>query len=202
MDEPIKINEIKQPGESLYKDKGSKHFGLVFPIFSEELAKEKIQEIKAQHSKANHHCFAYIINQGNLIVERYNDDGEPSNSAGLPIFNQLKKVELQNVLAVVVRYFGGTKLGVGGLINAYRTATELALKNTEIISKIPTKNFIIKVSFDEISTVNQILNQNRISILKEEYTNNYAIFVELEYHLENWFKSLFELVPNKKIEEI
>lgn len=201
MDNPLKINSVTKPGESLFKDKGSKHLGFIFPVTNENEAKQKLEEIKNLHPKANHHCFSYVIANGNQPIERYSDDVEPSGSAGLPIFNQLKKAELQNALAIVVRYFGGTKLGVGGLINAYRTATELAIENATINSKIPTTQLKISVSFDNISNVNQIINQNRIAIINEEYTNNYAIFVEVEYHLVTWLNSLFENIPYIIIEE-
>ena len=91
MDNPIKINSVTKPGQSLFKEKGSKHLGFIFPVANEHNAKQKLEEIKNLHPKANHHCFSYIIANGNQPFERYSDDGEPSGSAGLPIFNQLKK---------------------------------------------------------------------------------------------------------------
>ncbi len=123
---------VKAKSEGFYKEKGSKFIGIVARCYSEEEAKQLLEEWRKEHSQAGHLCYAYRIG---LKGERYraNDDGEPSNSAGAPILGQLQSYDLTNTLAGVVRYYGGTKLGVGGLINAYRTATKDAIDATEIV---------------------------------------------------------------------
>jgi uncharacterized YigZ family protein len=123
---------LLKAGESLFKDKGSKHLGATHLVRSKEQALEIVHLIKKEHNKANHVCYAYRLRSANGIIEHASDDGEPSNSAGAPILGQLKSHELENCLVTVVRYFGGTKLGVSGLINAYRTAALLAIKDSMI----------------------------------------------------------------------
>ena len=119
---------IPTSGEGIYREKGSKFIGFAFPVKSEAEIKTALESIRKMHPTARHHCYAYRINP---LQERWraNDDGEPSSSAGKPILNQLKSMELQNALVVVVRYFGGTLLGVPGLIHAYREAAKLALED-------------------------------------------------------------------------
>lgn len=199
---PNTIKTISIQGESLFKDKGSKHFGFVFNVNSENEAKTQIEAIRQQHPKANHHCFSYIIKDGNQVIERYNDDGEPNNSAGLPIFNQLKKYELLNTCAVVVRYFGGTKLGVGGLINAYKTATEQAIENASITTIIPQVTIKLSVDFGEISALNQTLKQNQTSILNEAYDTSYNVFVRINEEEMLNLSNLFQHITTIKINEV
>ena len=120
---------ITQASEvSLYKEKGSKFYGYAVPVLTENEITESIKKIKKEHRKARHWCYAWQLNAENTSF-RVNDDGEPSNSAGQPIYGQIQSKELTNVLIVVVRYFGGVKLGVGGLIRAYKTVAQLALKS-------------------------------------------------------------------------
>jgi uncharacterized YigZ family protein len=123
---------IDKPSVAEYKDRGSKFLAYAFPISTADDFKKRLKELKEEHPKAAHHCFAYRIDQNNF---RAGDDGEPSGSAGKPILGQIDSKELTNVAVVVVRYFGGTLLGVPGLINAYKTATSLALQLTPIIQK-------------------------------------------------------------------
>ncbi len=120
--------EIKGTGEGLYKSKGSKFFAYAYNVHSEEEIKAHIEALRKQYYDARHHCYAYILHP-DKSASRANDDGEPSGTAGKPILNQLLSYNLTNVLVVVVRYFGGTKLGVPGLIEAYKTATKEALDN-------------------------------------------------------------------------
>ena len=127
-------NTITAASEGLFTDRGSKFIAYAFPIKSEEEIKEYLEEIKKEHWKARHHCYAWRLGiDGNTY--RANDDGEPSGTAGKPILGQLDSFEITDTLVVVVRYFGGTKLGVGGLINAYKSAAIDALQQVEIISK-------------------------------------------------------------------
>ena len=142
------FNSIKSPIEDiLLKEKGSKFIGFAYPINNEEDIKQYLQKIYDNHPKATHHCYAYRlgINGENY---RANDDGEPSGSAGLPIYNQLLAHDITNVLVVIVRYFGGTKLGVGGLVKTYKESAKLTLENTEIIVK--ELETMVELSFDYV----------------------------------------------------
>ena len=137
MDEIIDTYKtIEFPSEEiLFKEKGSKFFGYAFPVTTEEAIKEHLEILKKQHHTARHWCYAWQLGKSYELY-RANDDGEPSNSAGMPIYGQLQSFELTNILLVVVRYFGGTKLGVGGLIQAYKTTAQWALEASEIIEKL------------------------------------------------------------------
>jgi uncharacterized YigZ family protein len=136
---------ITGSAEGLFKDKGSKFFAYAYPIEDESEVKDLVDQLKKEHFKAVHHCYAYRLGQDRTNF-RVNDDGEPSGSAGKPILNVLLSKDITNILVVVVRYFGGTLLGVPGLINAYKTATQEALAEAEIIEK--TVNEIYEVRFD------------------------------------------------------
>lgn len=131
--EPITFRTLKRRTEGLYKEKGSKFIGLAVPCYNEDQAKQFLEEWKKEHHQARHLCYAYRFGW-EMEVYRANDDGEPSNSAGAPILGQIQSFELSNVLIGVVRYYGGTKLGVGGLINAYRTAARDAIENGKIVT--------------------------------------------------------------------
>lgn len=136
---------IAFPTEGEYKEKGSKFLAFAFPVENEEEVKERLEELKKKYYNARHHCYAFILSPSGYHY-RTNDDGEPSHSAGDPILGQIRSLELTNTLVVVIRYFGGTKLGVGGLINAYKTATAAALEKAEI------KFVKVRVSFRLVYT--------------------------------------------------
>ena len=153
----------KASTEALFKDKNSKFFGYAFPVINEVQIKNHIDELKKQHHSARHWCYAYQFGTEE-ITYRVNDDGEPSNSAGQPIYGQIQSFEITNVLIVVVRYFGGVKLGVGGLINAYRTAAQLALENANIIEKTIDINFLITFEYKNINKVMRIIKENQLKI--------------------------------------
>ena len=126
---------ILKPGkETLFKERGSKFFGYAFPVKTEDEVKDYIEELKKKHHTARHFCYAWQLGKS-YDSYRANDDGEPSNSAGMPIYGQLQAFDVTNVLVVSVRYFGGTKLGVGGLIQAYKTSAQLALEASKIVKR-------------------------------------------------------------------
>lgn len=150
---------ISKPSEGIFKDKGSKFIAYAYPFQSETKLKEIIQELKTLHPKARHHCYAYRLSPDRSIF-RVNDDGEPSGTAGRPILNTLLSKDITNVLVVVVRYFGGTLLGVPGLINAYKAATEDAINQSIIIQK--KVQDVYKVNFD-YSLMNDLMK-----LIKEE----------------------------------
>ena len=159
---------IKQASkEGLFKDKGSKFYGYAFPVTNEEEIKEKIELLKKQHYNARHWCYAWQLGK-NYDHYRANDDGEPSNSAGMPIYGQLQSFNVTNVLVVVVRYFGGTKLGVGGLIKAYKNGAKLALENSIIIYKTIDEVFLIKFEYPEMNTIMRIIKDENISIINQK----------------------------------
>ena len=153
----------KPSNEIIFKDRGSKFFGYSFPISSEEQAKEFIGNLKKDHYNARHWCYAWQLGE-DYSSFRANDDGEPSNTAGMPIYGQLKSFDLTNVLVVVVRYFGGTKLGVGGLINAYRSAAKMALDSSNIFEKTIDEQFKLEFDYSEMNIVMLLIKENEITI--------------------------------------
>lgn len=169
---------VKPSTEVLYKDKGSKFFGYVFPVYDEENIQEALNKLKNKHSKARHFCYAWQLG---ATYDRYrvNDDGEPSNSAGMPIYGQIQSHELTNCLIVVVRYFGGTKLGVGGLINAYKTAAAMAIDETKIVTKDMTNTIIVTCGYDLMNEVMRLVKELNLDITKQELTTNCEFHIEI-----------------------
>ncbi|HNX22227.1 MAG TPA: YigZ family protein [Bacteroidales bacterium] len=165
---------IASVSEGIYRDKGSKFIAIAIPVISETQIKDEIASIKKQYFDARHHCYAYILGPFKDSY-RYNDDGEPSSTAGRPIYGQLLSKDLTNVLVVVVRYFGGVKLGVSGLINAYKEATKAALENAEITERIVTESHIVSVDYESVNKVMQILKADYIQITNQFYENQYCI---------------------------
>jgi uncharacterized YigZ family protein len=169
---------LKSPSEGLFKDKGSKFFGYAFPILNEEDVRFYLENIKAEHPKARHACYAYKlgIDENNF---RANDDGEPSGSAGRPILNTITSFELTDILVIVIRYFGGTLLGVPGLINAYKEATKEALSVAEIETK--TINSLVKISydFDQTNAVMQMVRKLELTVKEQTYDNSCGIILDV-----------------------
>ncbi len=157
----------KPSEETLFKDRSSKFYGYAFPVNNEEEIKEHIEQLKKQHYNARHWCYAWQLGK-EYEKFRANDDGEPSNSAGMPIYGQLQSFGVTNVLVVVVRYFGGTKLGVGGLIQAYKTSAKLALEASNIIEKTIDVDFILKFEYPEMNTVMRIIKDQNLNITNQK----------------------------------
>ncbi len=151
---------LAKEGSSLYKVKGSKHLGYALPVDNIDNAKEYLENLRKIHPLSNHVCFAWHIGLERPNM-RNSDDGEPSNSAGPPIQGQIERYELRNTLVAVVRYFGGTKLGVGGLIDAYRNAAQMAIQDAEIVKKVPLSHFRLHFSYDRMSEVMYILRTHQ-----------------------------------------
>jgi len=159
---------IKNPSaEVIFKDRGSKFLGYAFPISSEKEVSPIITILKEKHHKARHWCYAWRLGVDNNLF-RANDDGEPNNSAGQPIYGQILSYELTNVLIVVVRYFGGTKLGVGGLINAYKSAAKLALDTSDIIERTIDEHFALNFDYVDMNKVMRLVKEKNINLLKQE----------------------------------
>ncbi len=163
MEQKDSYKTIKNPSTGEYKDKGSKFIAYAFEINSEQEFKNQLEKIKKEHFKARHHCYAYAIGPGHEKY-RYNDDGEPGGTAGLPIYNQIKSKELTNIGIVVVRYFGGTKLGVPGLINAYKNSTKEALDNAEIVEKFIEDTISIKYDYKYTGEIMKVINSSSAKI--------------------------------------
>jgi len=157
----------KPSQEVLFKDRNSKFFGFAFPVTTEEEVKEHIEALKKEHYQARHWCYAYVIGE-RYEQYRHNDDGEPSNSAGAPIYGQLQSFDVTNVLVVVVRYFGGTKLGVGGLINAYRTGAQLALEASKIVQKTIDIPFTIFFEYPLLNKAMRLIKDLEVHLIHQE----------------------------------
>jgi uncharacterized YigZ family protein len=163
--------------EVLFKEKNSKFFGLAFPVTNEEEVKNILTEIKKAHFSARHWCYAYQIGTEKMQY-RANDDGEPNNSAGMPIYGQIQSFDVTNVLVIVVRYFGGVKLGVGGLISAYKTAAQLALENATIIEKTIDKHFLIHFDYKNMNKVMRIIKEKNLDIVNQKMELNCCIEIK------------------------
>ncbi|WP_440066666.1 IMPACT family protein [Tenacibaculum discolor] len=195
MNEEIKdtYKTITKPSEeTLFKDRNSKFFGYAFPVFSEEDIKERLEELRKQHHTARHHCYAWQLGTEKVRF-RANDDGEPSNSAGQPIYGQIQSFDVTNILIVSVRYFGGTKLGVGGLINAYRTSAQLALEASEIVEKTIDIHYKLKFGYDMMNKVQRIIKERNLDIINQklELDCEYTISVRKKEA-----ESVFEVFDN------
>lgn len=162
------FNTITFPTEGEYKEKGSKFLAFAFPVENEEEVKERLEELKKKYYNARHHCYAFILNPAGDHY-RTNDDGEPSHSAGDPILGQIRSLELTNTFVVVVRYFGGTKLGVGGLINAYKTATAAALEKAEIKSVKVRVSFRLVYSYECTNEIMRLTDELDIIIEEQHF---------------------------------
>ena len=158
---------VQQEGFAEFKDKGSRFLAFVIPLASVDDFKKSMEAIKKQHPKASHYCFAYRIGlDGNQY--RVNDDGEPSGTAGKPIFGLIESKSLTNILIIVVRYFGGTLLGVPGLINAYRSAASLVLQTTPIIQKAVERDYLLEFDYTTMNDVMMIVKQYGCTIQQQD----------------------------------
>lgn len=153
--------------EVLYKEKNSKFFGYAFPVTNEEEIKKILERLRKEHFSARHWCYAYQLGT-EKIQYRANDDGEPNNSAGMPIYGQIQSFEVTNVLVVVVRYFGGVKLGVGGLISAYKITAQMALENSEIVECTIDKHLIISFGYANMNKVMRIIKEKNLQIVSQK----------------------------------
>lgn len=169
---------ITQTSEGIFRDKGSKFIGYAFPIKSEAEVKEIITKLRSEHSKARHFCWAIRLTP-DRNVHKFNDDGEPSGTAGRPILNALLSADVTNILVVVVRYFGGTLLGVPGLINAYKTATIEALNEAEIVTK--TVNDVYELEFDYLmmNDVMRVVKEEQLEVLNQQFDMNCKLSFEV-----------------------
>lgn len=162
---------IQAPTEGLYKEKGSKFIAYTYPVRNEEDIKQHLEEVKKLHPKARHVCYAWRLGASGDIYKAV-DAGEPSNTAGAPILGQLKSHEVTNALAVVVRYFGGTKLGVGGLIQAYKEAAHDALQKAERVQDFEKAEIEIETSYPALNELQNFIKQNDVIIIEQRFEEN------------------------------
>ena len=182
---------IAKPAQGeLFKDKNSKFYGYAFPVTSEVEVKIHLENLRKEHYAARHWCYAYQIGTEN-IKYRANDDGEPNNSAGMPIYGQIQSFEVTNVLVVVIRYYGGIKLGVGGLINAYRTGAQLVLEEAKIIEKTINKQFQLKFEYKNMSKVMRILKENHIEIANQTLEHNCLLEISVRKSNSSYINDVF-----------
>lgn len=177
---PFSFKTILAEAEGLYKEKGSKFLAFAFPVATEDEVKAKLQHLRKRFFDARHHCYAYRLGKEGEKF-RANDDGEPSHSAGDPILGQIRSKELTNILVVVVRYFGGVKLGVGGLIAAYRAAAEDALSQAKIIEREVTQRIVLNFQYNALADVMKMVNDFSMTIVSQNFEAGCSI--ELEYSL-------------------
>lgn len=182
--------------ETLFKDRNSKFFGYAFPVFNEEDVKHSLAILKKKHHAARHFCYAWQFGT-DTIRFRANDDGEPNNSAGMPIYGQIQAFEVTNILLVSVRYFGGTKLGVGGLIHAYRTSAQLALEASDIIEKTIDIQYQLNFGYDLMNKVMRVIKERNLRITDQQLALDcqYTIAVRKKEapHVFEIFDSVYKL---------
>lgn len=177
--------------ETLFKDRNSKFYGYAFPVKSEEAVKIFLEFLRKKHYGARHFCYAWQLGVESFRY-RANDDGEPSNSAGMPIYGQIQSFELTNILVVSVRYFGGTKLGVSGLINAYRSSARLALESSIIEEKTIDIFFQLNFEYDLMSKVLRIIKENSILIQDQKLEMNCEFIISVRKSNANKIFKIFE----------
>ncbi|MBI2281318.1 MAG: YigZ family protein [Bacteroidetes bacterium] len=192
---------ISSASQGIYKEKGSKFLAFAFPIFSEEEFKTHLSQLKKDYHDARHHCFAFKLG----LTEneyRYSDDGEPNNSAGKPIYGQILSKNITNVGIVVVRYFGGTKLGVGGLVTAYKEAAADALNNAIIIEQ--TVNNYYQISFDYMvmSEIMNFIKKYELTVSKQIFENNCLIEFSIRQNEAGFVVNELEKMEGLEIEFI
>lgn len=182
---------IKSTAEGLFKDKGSKFIAKAYPVDDVGQCREIIGKLKKEYYDARHHCYAYRINPMKEQI-RFNDDGEPSGTAGKPILNQIYSYDLFNIMVVVIRYFGGTKLGVSGLINAYKTATREALSEAETITAFITSDMELHFDYILMNGVMRIIKEEKLKIKGQFYDKNNVILLTVKKSLVPKIKMKFE----------
>ncbi|MDY0904907.1 YigZ family protein [Pedobacter sp. CFBP9032] len=189
---------IEDTAQGIFRDKGSKFLGYIYPIRSEAEVKPILLKLRAEHGKANHFCYAYRLTPDRSVF-RVNDDGEPSGTAGRPILNCLLSEDITNVLIVVVRYFGGTLLGVPGLINAYKNASVEAIKECKIITK--TVNDVYELSFDylQMNEVMKLIKDENLQILAQQFDTDCTIKFEVRKSYLNQVLGRFDKITGIKL---
>ena len=184
--------------EVIFKEKSSKFLGYAFPVTSEEEIKAHLEAVKKAHFSARHWCYAWQLGYGRHQRYRANDDGEPNNTAGIPIYGQIQSFELTNVLVIVVRYFGGIKLGVGGLVQAYKTTAQLTLQETEIEEKLITEELVINFDYPLMNKVMRVVKEQNLTITAQHLTESCELHLAIRQSdyakVEEIFNNLYGVV--------
>ena len=184
--------------EVIFKEKSSKFLGYAFPVTSEEEIKAHLEAVKKAHFSARHWCYAWQLGYGSHQRYRANDDGEPNNTAGIPIYGQIQSFELTNVLVIVVRYFGGIKLGVGGLVQAYKTTAQLTLQEIEIEEKLITEELVINFDYPLMNKVMRVVKEQNLTITAQHLTESCELHLAIRQSdyakVEEIFNNLYGVV--------
>ena len=180
--------------EVIFKEKSSKFLGYAFPVTSEEEIKAHLEEVKKAHFSARHWCYAWQLGYGTNQRYRANDDGEPNNTAGIPIYGQIQSFELTNILVIVVRYFGGIKLGVGGLVQAYKTTAQLTLQEAEIEEKLITEELRICFDYPLMNKVMRVVKEQNLNITQQLLTENCELYLTIRQSDYQRIQELFESI--------
>lgn len=184
---------IKSPAEGLYKEKGSKFLAFAYPVESDEEVKQRLSALRKSYYDARHHCYAYVLG---LQSEKFKavDDGEPNHSAGDPILGQIRSQNLTNVLVVVVRYFGGVKLGMGGLVQAYKTSAADALTKAEIVELEVMELVSLEYDYSATPEVMRLVKEFEIVILHQEFNEGCRMNLQLKLRLAKAFQEKLDLL--------
>lgn len=187
--------------DGLYKEKGSKFISLAFPVKHEDEAKEILESVRKQYHDARHHCYAYRLGyQGESY--RLNDDGEPSGTAGKPIYGQILSKELTNVMVIVIRYFGGTKLGVSGLITAYKTAARDSLDQARMVVKTVNKSFELRFEYPLMNDVMRLVKDYDLKIIKQQFELSCLLLISVRLGKALEVQEKFSKINGVKIDNV
>ncbi len=192
---------ISAPAEGLFKDNGSRFIARAYPVETEAEVKEIVDSLKKEYYDARHHCYAYRLG---YMKDRFraNDDGEPSGSSGRPILGQIDSLELSDVLVVVIRYFGGIKLGIPGLIRAYKTSTADALANAEIVEKIACRHFRIEFGYFEMNSVMKVMKDMDLPQRRQDFGVSCSLETSVRLSLEDDFRARIGNISGCNIQEL
>lgn len=186
------FHTIQQPAEGTYKEKGSKFLAFAYPVENESEIKERLDALKKKYFDARHHCYAWMLGSEKKRFRAF-DDGEPNHSAGDPVLGQIRSKDLTHVLVVVVRYFGGVKLGVGGLISAYKAAAGDALNHAVIIEKEVTGFYTLKYDYDATPEVMKLIKNNELTIRSQDFAERCKLEVEISLRRRETFLEAIQL---------
>lgn len=189
---------IQKPSEAIYKDRGSKFLAFAFPVANEDEIKENLNSLRKLHPSANHHCYAFRLGSDKLAF-RSNDDGEPSNTAGKPILGQIQSKDLTNILIVVVRYFGGTLLGVSGLINAYREAASAAITNATIIENTVNDVYELKFDYLQMNNIMKIIKDEDLTMISQNFELDPSLVFSVRKSNSNKVYDLFSKIAGTHV---
>jgi uncharacterized YigZ family protein len=188
---------IALPSQGIYKEKGSRFVSYAFPVFYQEEIKPILDKIRKEHHEARHHCFAYMLGQ-ERVTWRVNDDGEPSGTAGRPILGQINSYELTNIIIIVSRYFGGTLLGVSGLINAYRSASKDALLNAELTEKTVNEYYEVSFPYIYMNDVMRIFKEENIGLSEQSFEMECRILINFRVSVKEKVTKRLERIDGLK----